>query len=104
MDASSFSPHGSLEMDTGQPGLVTADIEQAAHGGQLRLRSYQDEMLEESLRHNTIVVLDTGAGKTQIAMARIRAELESCDNDKLAWFMAPTGTSSILIHIAMSAN
>ena len=30
------------------------------------LRPYQDEMLEESLKRNSVVVLDTGAGKTHM--------------------------------------
>jgi hypothetical protein len=29
-----------------------------------KLRAYQDEMLAESLRQNTIIVLNTGSGKT----------------------------------------
>ena len=55
-----------------------------------RLRSYQDEMLEESLRRNVIVAMDTGSGKTYIAVARIAAELERDGSDKRVWFLAPT--------------
>ncbi|KAI5206743.1 P-loop containing nucleoside triphosphate hydrolase protein [Aureobasidium subglaciale] len=55
-----------------------------------KLRAYQDEMLAESTKRNTIIVLDTGAGKTHIALARIRAELETEHLDKLVWFLAPT--------------
>ncbi|KAG9663479.1 P-loop containing nucleoside triphosphate hydrolase protein, partial [Aureobasidium melanogenum] len=55
-----------------------------------KLRAYQDEMLAESLTRNTIIVLNTGAGKTHIALARARAELESEQSDKLVWFLAPT--------------
>ena len=32
----------------------------------LVLRSYQAEMVEESLKSNIIVVMDTGSGKTQM--------------------------------------
>lgn len=42
----------------------------------VRLRSYQSEMLEESLKRNVIVAMDTGSGKTHVAIARIQAELE----------------------------
>ncbi|KAK8247243.1 hypothetical protein HDK90DRAFT_473913 [Phyllosticta capitalensis] len=55
-----------------------------------RLRSYQTEMVEESLKRNIIVTMDTGSGKTHIAIARCAAELESCDPSKIVWFLAPT--------------
>ncbi|KAG9856073.1 P-loop containing nucleoside triphosphate hydrolase protein, partial [Aureobasidium melanogenum] len=55
-----------------------------------KLRAYQDEMFAESLTRNTIIVLNTGAGKTHIALARARAELELEQSDKLVWFLAPT--------------
>ncbi|KAL7773560.1 hypothetical protein CFE70_003525 [Pyrenophora teres f. teres 0-1] len=59
-----------------------------------QLRAYQAEMVEESMRANIIVVMDTGSGKTQIAIERTRAELETCQPDKptrkIVWFLAPT--------------
>jgi ERCC4-related helicase len=34
--------------------------------------------------------MDTGSGKTQVAILRIQAELEKSSPDKLIWFLAPT--------------
>ncbi|OQU96383.1 hypothetical protein CLAIMM_02472 isoform 1 [Cladophialophora immunda] len=59
-------------------------------GRQYRPRGYQLEMLEQSLAQNIIAVMDTGSGKTQIAILRIQEELERCSQDKLVWFLAPT--------------
>ncbi|OJD18331.1 hypothetical protein AJ78_01644 [Emergomyces pasteurianus Ep9510] len=56
----------------------------------LKPRAYQLEMLEASLRENIIIAMDTGSGKTQIAILRIRHELETCTPDKIVWFLAPT--------------
>jgi hypothetical protein len=39
-------------------------------------RGYQQEMLEESLQKNIIVALDTGSGKTHIAVLRMKFECE----------------------------
>ncbi|CAA7270275.1 unnamed protein product [Cyclocybe aegerita] len=52
-------------------------------------RGYQLEMLEESLRRNIIIALDTGSGKTHIAVLRLKHEIER-EPRKLAWFFAPT--------------
>ncbi|KAK0952026.1 Dicer-like protein 2 [Friedmanniomyces endolithicus] len=52
------------------------------------LRGYQQEMLDASLRGNSIVVMPTGSGKTLVAVARIRAELERSAPTKLVWFLA----------------
>ena len=38
-------------------------------------RSYQLELLEDSLKRNIIIALDTGAGKTHIAVLRIKTEV-----------------------------
>ncbi|KAI9675092.1 MAG: Dicer-like protein 2 [Caeruleum heppii] len=56
----------------------------------LKPRSYQQEMLEKSLEQNIIVAMDTGSGKTHIAVLRIATELERCPADKLVWFLAPS--------------
>ncbi|KAF2432072.1 P-loop containing nucleoside triphosphate hydrolase protein [Tothia fuscella] len=58
--------------------------------GQLKLRSYQQEMVEESMKRNVIVAMDTGSGKTQIAVSRARSVLETCSEDKIVWLLAPT--------------
>ncbi|EEQ31309.1 Dicer-like protein 2 [Microsporum canis] len=55
----------------------------------VKSRAYQVEMLEESLKQNIIVAMDTGSGKTQIAILRIRHELERCPIHKIVWFLAP---------------
>ncbi|KAG6837138.1 hypothetical protein H0H93_014043 [Arthromyces matolae] len=52
-------------------------------------RGYQQEMLEESLRRNIIIALDTGSGKTHIAVLRIKTEVER-QPTKVSWFLAPT--------------
>ncbi|KAF8891292.1 hypothetical protein BD779DRAFT_1670921 [Infundibulicybe gibba] len=52
-------------------------------------RGYQQEMLEESLNKNIIIALDTGSGKTHIAILRIKIELDREPN-KISWFLAPT--------------
>ena len=42
----------------------------------LKPRDYQLEMLNESLKRNIIIALDTGAGKTLIAVLRLKHEAE----------------------------
>ncbi|KAG5946219.1 hypothetical protein E4U59_004274 [Claviceps monticola] len=58
--------------------------------GALSSRAYQLEMLDQSMKQNAIVVMDTGSGKTHVAVLRIKAELQSCDPKKIIWFLAPT--------------
>ncbi|KAK3955498.1 hypothetical protein QBC32DRAFT_333303 [Pseudoneurospora amorphoporcata] len=54
----------------------------------LTARAYQIEMFEASLKQNIIVAMDTGSGKTQVAVLRIARELEQ--SDKRIWFLVPT--------------
>ncbi|CAG7966166.1 unnamed protein product [Penicillium olsonii] len=63
-----------------------------------RSRGYQLEMLEASQKENIIVAMDTGSGKTHIAILRIIAELEKCSPEKLIWFLAPTVALCIQQH------
>ncbi|GAB1736443.1 hypothetical protein NU219Hw_g7593t1 [Hortaea werneckii] len=57
---------------------------------EMKLRSYQQEMLDASLEKNIIVAMHTGSGKTHIAVARILAELEKSDPSKIVWFVCPS--------------
>ncbi|KAJ7494794.1 hypothetical protein B0H11DRAFT_2156090 [Mycena galericulata] len=52
-------------------------------------RGYQQEMLDESLQKNIIIALDTGSGKTHIAVLRMKIEAER-ELKKVSWFLAPT--------------
>ncbi|KAF2658451.1 dicer-like protein 2 [Lophiostoma macrostomum CBS 122681] len=71
--------------DTDEERGVTAALQDEP----FRLRSYQAEMVEESMRANIIVVMDTGSGKTHIALSRTVAALEICEPKQLVWFLAP---------------
>ncbi|RHZ55743.1 putative RNA helicase/RNAse III [Aspergillus thermomutatus] len=67
-------------------------------------RNYQLEMLEASMKENIIVAMDTGSGKTHIAVLRIKAELDICPSDKLVWFLAPTVALCIQQHEVIASN
>ena len=59
----------------------------------LTARAYQLEMYDESRKRNIIVAMDTGSGKTLIAVERIRDELLRNSHgtaQKIAWFMVPS--------------
>ncbi|CCC07555.1 unnamed protein product [Sordaria macrospora k-hell] len=62
--------------------------DQVSSPAALTARAYQLEMFEASLRQNIIVAMDTGSGKTQVAVLRIARELEQ--SDKRIWFLVPT--------------
>ncbi|KAF3765860.1 dicer-like endonuclease [Cryphonectria parasitica EP155] len=53
-------------------------------------RAYQLEMLEASLKENIICAMDTGSGKTHVAILRIKAELEEMPEGQVVWFLTPT--------------
>lgn len=68
-------------------------------------RGYQQEMLEQSIARNIIIAMDTGSGKTHIAVLRIKHEVERELSKvrvwlvynsathwllQVAWFFAPT--------------
>ncbi|OWP01069.1 dicer-like protein [Marssonina coronariae] len=56
----------------------------------IKARPYQMEMLEESVKRNIIVAMDTGSGKTHIAVMRMQHELEHMSSNQIIWFLAPT--------------
>ncbi|CZR52993.1 related to Dcl-2 dicer RNA helicase/RNAseIII CAF [Phialocephala subalpina] len=56
----------------------------------IKPRPFQREMFEESLRRNIIVAMDTGSGKTHIAVMRMLHELENIPSNQIIWFLAPT--------------
>nr|ALJ83737.1 dicer like-protein 2 [Colletotrichum lindemuthianum]ALJ83741.1 dicer like-protein 2 [Colletotrichum lindemuthianum] len=69
-------------------------------------RAYQVEMFNESMKQNIIVAMDTGSGKTHVAILRIMAEIDrtpldrvsisidlsslGADSGQIVWFLAPT--------------
>lgn len=61
----------------------------------VRLRSYQTEMLKLSLEKNIIVAMDTGSGKTHVAIARIQAEVERLNNDTVGWTGSRRGSEGV---------
>lgn len=89
---------------------VPTDDESIAHKGLSGLenafkpRHYQLEMLEESMRRNIIVAMDTGSGKTLVAILRIQAELERSPPGKLVWLCVPTVALAIQQHKALSTQ
>ncbi|RKF60718.1 Dicer-like protein 2 [Erysiphe neolycopersici] len=56
----------------------------------VKLRSYQVEMFEESQKRNIIIAMDTGSGKTHIAVMRMKYELDRMPQHKMIWFLTPT--------------
>ncbi|KAI2734423.1 hypothetical protein DTO012A8_10052 [Penicillium roqueforti] len=74
-------------------------------GAAYRSRGYQLEMLEASRKENIIVAMDTGSGKTHIAILRIIDELENASSpDKLIWFLAPTVALSLQQHQVITSH
>ncbi|CAI7616954.1 unnamed protein product [Penicillium glandicola] len=70
-----------------------------------RSRGYQLEMLDASRKENIIVAMDTGSGKTHIAILRIIDELEKSNStDKLIWFLAPTVALSLQQHEVITSQ
>ncbi|KAK0444119.1 hypothetical protein EV421DRAFT_2081413 [Armillaria borealis] len=54
-------------------------------------RGYQQEMLDESLKRNIIIAMDTGSGKTHIAVLRLKIEVEREPRKVcISWFLVPT--------------
>ncbi|KZP10713.1 P-loop containing nucleoside triphosphate hydrolase protein [Athelia psychrophila] len=80
---------GRVNLDEGPVPDKPANKPPARALGLPATRSYQQEMLEESLRRNIIIAMDTGSGKTLIAILRMKAEAER-KATKISWFFAPT--------------
>lgn len=59
---------GGIEPPSPQPVVSDASLPAS--------RAYQQELLEESLKRNLIIALDTGSGKTHIAVLRMKLEAE----------------------------
>lgn len=85
-------------------GDQTPPVEPMEPSEPIRLRSYQQEMLEESLTRNVIVAMDTGSGKTHVAISRIQAELERSSPEKLVWFATPSVALSMQQHAVLSSH
>ncbi|RDX50374.1 P-loop containing nucleoside triphosphate hydrolase protein [Lentinus brumalis] len=73
---STVEDDGSNGVDTSTPPII-------------HTRAYQQELLDESLHRNIVIALDTGSGKTHIAVLRMKHEAER-EPRKVSWFIAPT--------------
>ncbi|CCM06284.1 uncharacterized protein FIBRA_08535 [Fibroporia radiculosa] len=69
--------------------MRSPEVSNGAPATTVRTRGYQQEMLDESLRMNLVIALDTGSGKTHIAVLRMKLESER-ELSKVSWFLAPT--------------
>lgn len=87
-----------------EPTTTSNEEQKLEQEQQLQARSYQREMLWESMQRNIIVAADTGSGKTLIAILRMQAELERCPSSKLVWFCVPTVALVMQQHKAISAQ
>ncbi|RHZ69809.1 Dicer-like protein 2 [Aspergillus turcosus] len=83
---------------------MTSTVTTSQDAAAYQPRNYQLEMLEASMKENIIVAMDTGSGKTHIAVLRIKAELDICPPDKLVWFLAPTVALCIQQHEVIASN
>jgi len=68
-------PHGDGDGDP-HAGKDTKQAPKAKPIALMTTRGYQQEMLDASLKQNIIIALDTGSGKTHIAILRMKHELE----------------------------
>lgn len=46
------------------------------HLPEIATRGYQEELLAYSRRHNVVIALPTGSGKTHIAVLRLKDEID----------------------------
>ncbi|KAI0137270.1 RNase3 domain-containing protein [Xylariales sp. AK1849] len=88
--ASKHSDDSLVEEIDGPPSPALAGDRETHDESVIHARAYQEEMYEESLKHNIIVAMDTGSGKTQVAVLRIQYELGHSQPGKIIWFLTPT--------------
>ncbi|KXX75776.1 Dicer-like protein 2 [Madurella mycetomatis] len=73
-----------------KPKETSSGVAPADSSSALAARAYQTEMYEKCVKANTIVVMDTGSGKTLVATLRIKHELAVTSPEKRVWFLTPT--------------
>ncbi len=90
------------ELGLSENGLKNGETQESAQT--VNPRAYQLEMCEASLKRNVIVIMDTGSGKTYVAILRIRAELESCPPGKFVWVVVPSVELAMQQHKSISTH
>ena len=86
--------HGKLDVTAGEAS-AGAELPESPAEATIKLRSYQAEMADASMKQNVMVAMDTGSGKTHVAIYRIQRELERSSPDRLVWFICPSVALSL---------
>ncbi len=81
-----YSFHGRTCTYSGQTTVMASETSgDVPPAPEIEPRGYQLELLAESIRRNIIIALDTGSGKTHVAILRMKHEVERGTKVDFCW-------------------